>query len=201
METWNPVPLPSVLAVLKPAVGPSSSHTLGPLLAGLRFRQRLEERGMPEPGDRISVTLYGSLAHTGRGHLADLAVVAGLSGRRPAELAAHPMQAAYDEASSTGVLLLSSGAVVFQPATDVLFDTDTPQPHPNTLRFALHDGTGRVVLSTIYCSVGAGAVVEGSELGTLEHGRRTSAVLAREIVDDCVRRGESLVNYYAAFFI
>ena len=195
MNAANPVLLPSVLAVLKPAVGPSSSHTLGPMHAGLRFRQRLEERGTPDPGDRISVTLYGSLAHTGRGHLSHLAVVAGLSGYGPADVATHPMRAIYDEVSSTGGVLLPSGAVVFQPATDVLFDTETPQPHPNTMRFALHDHTGRVVLSTIYCSVGGGAVAEGSKLDALERVRRTSAVAAREIVDDCIRSGESLVDY------
>ena len=193
------VALPSLFDVLKPAVGPSSSHTLGPMRAGLRFRRRLEERGAPEPGDRISATLYGSLAHTGRGHLTDLAVVAGLSGHGPADVAAHSMRSTYDEVTSTGVLLLPSGAVVFQPGTDVLFDTETPpRPHPNPMRFALHDYAGRLVLSAVYCSVGGGTVVEGSELDSLERARQTYPVAAREIVDDCERRGDSLVDYALA---
>ena len=193
------VALPSLFDVLKPAIGPSSSHTLGPMRAGLRFRQQLEERGAPESGDRISVTLYGSLAHTGKGHLTDLAVVSGLSGHGPADVAAHSLRSTYDEASSTGVLLLSPGAVAFQPGTDILFDTETPsQLHPNTMRFVLHDHAGRVVLSTVYCSVGGGTVVEASELNALEHTRQAHPVAAREIVSDCVRRGASLVDYALA---
>jgi len=199
MDERKRVALPSLLDVLKPAVGPSSSHTLGPMRAGLRFRQRLEERGVPGPEDGISVTLYGSLAHTGKGHLSDLAVVAGLAGLGPADVATRPMRSIYNEISTAGVLRLPSGSVAFQPETDIRFDIETPpEPHPNTMRFALYDPDGRVVLSTVYCSVGGGTVVERSELDALERARQAQPVAAREIVDDCERRGESLVDYATA---
>ena len=199
MNETKPVPLPSVLEVLKPAVGPSSSHTLGPMRAGLRFRAQLEHRLDPRPGDRVSVTLYGSLAHTGKGHLADLAAVAGLAGYGPEDVAKRPMRSIYDEISATGVLLLPSHGVAFQPTTDVLFDTRTPpEPHPNTLRFVLHDHEGHVVLSSLYCSIGGGAVVDSSQFESLERDRAARPVAARDIVTACALRSESLADYALA---
>ena len=195
----KPISLPSLFDILKPAVGPSSSHTLGPMRAGLRFRERLGARREPQPGERITVTLYGSLAHTGRGHLTDRAVVAGLCGYGPEDVVERPMASIYEETAATGVLPLPSGGVVFQPETDILFDTETPpEPHPNTMRFALLDGRGRIQLSVVYCSVGGGVIVEGSELALVEGKRGSHSASARAIVEACQRRGESLVDYALA---
>ena len=69
--------------------------------AGLQFRRRLEHRTDPQPGERLTVTLYGSLAHTGKGHLTDLAVVAGLSGLGPEDAAAMSMQSVVEEVSAS----------------------------------------------------------------------------------------------------
>lgn len=188
--------LPSVFDILKPAVGPSSSHTLGPMRAGLLFRARLEARPDPQPGERLTVTFYGSLAYTGRGHLSDRAVVAGLCGFDPEGVAGRPMETIYQEAVSTGVLLLPHGAVVFQPEADILFDTTTPaEPHPNTLRLALHDHEGRVLLAIVFCSVGGGTVVDATELGR-RSGRRASAESsARAIIGLCRERNWTLVEF------
>jgi len=192
----KPTPLPSVLDILKPAVGPSSSHTLGPMRAGLLFRALLEERDNPQPGERLTVTLYGSLAHTGKGHLTDLAVVAGISGYGPEHLAERSIQSIYDEVSSGGVLLLPSYGLVFQPETDILFDTETPpQDHPNTLRFTLLDHNGLVLLSTVYVSIGGGALSEGQKPEEPPRTQRRRPVSARDIVNDCKRRDMSLVDY------
>ncbi|MEW6367228.1 MAG: serine dehydratase beta chain [Acidobacteriota bacterium] len=73
--------MPSVFSVLRPAVGPSSSHTLGPIVAASDFRGLLARSSITT--GRISVTLQGSLALTGKGHLTDIAVAAGLDGFRP----------------------------------------------------------------------------------------------------------------------
>lgn len=190
------VTLPSVFEILKPAVGPSSSHTLGPMRAGLRFRERLEERSDPRQGERVVVTLYGSLAHTGRGHLTDRAVVAGLSGFGPEDLAERPIESVYRDVASTGVLLLETGAVVFQPETDILFDVETPpEPHPNTLRFALQDGEGRILLSSVLCSVGGGVVVEASELARVQEEGVLHDASARALVETCEEAGWSLVDF------
>jgi len=199
VDATKPIPLPSLFEILKPAVGPSSSHTLGPMRAGLRFRERLAARPDPRPGERITVTLYGSLAHTGRGHLTDRAVVAGLRGFGPEDLAERPMESIYEEVASTGVLFLPFGAVAFRPGTDIVFDTETPpEPHPNTLRFALHDREDRILLAAVICSIGGGVIVDGAELDALAAEKVTHPASARAIVDVCRLRGKSLVDYALA---
>lgn len=199
MDTRKLVPLPSLFGILKPAVGPSSSHTLGPMRAGRRFREILEARPEPEAGGRIAVTLYGSLAHTGRGHLTDRALVAGLSGFGPEDLADRTIESIYQEAESTGVLLLANGGFVFRPSVDIFFDTQTPpQPHPNTVRFALHDLQGLVLLSSVYCSIGGGVVVDAAEFESLGEERAAHEASARGVVETCKRDRMSLADYMLA---
>ncbi|MCK5827247.1 L-serine ammonia-lyase [Candidatus Bipolaricaulota bacterium] len=191
--------LPSLFDTLKPAVGPSSSHTLGPMRAALLFRKRLEARTESHPGERLTVTLYGSLAHTGKGHLSDYAVVAGLCGYRPEDLDERPMAALYEEVTTTGVLLLPSGGLAFQPDCDIVFDTETVPPlHPNTLRFTLLDWEREVLLSATYCSVGGGMIVESSEIGHVDEATTAHSISARDIVQICQQRGETLVDFALA---
>ena len=191
-----PMTLPSLWNTLKPAVGPSSSHTLGPMLAGLRFRRRLESRAESLPEERITVTLFGSLAHTGKGHLSDQAIVAGLCGYGPEDLEERSMASLYENVATTGVLPLSSGAIAFQPASDIIFDTQTsPEPHPNTLRFALHDWEGEVLLSVAYCSIGGGMIVDSADLFHATESTSAHSASARDIVETCQQRGESLVDF------
>jgi len=191
--------LPSLFDTLKPAVGPSSSHTLGPMRAGRLFRKQLESRAEAHPGESITVTLYGSLAHTGKGHLTDHAVVAGLFGYGPEDLEDRPMSVLYEEAVTAGVLLLSSGGRAFQPERDIVFDQETPpEPHPNTLRFTLHDWEGRILLSDAYCSIGGGIVVGSSDLIRAEEATVAHSVSARDIVESCQQRGETLIEYALA---
>jgi len=191
--------LPSLWDTLKPAVGPSSSHTLGPMRAGLLFRKMLESRVECMPGERITVTLFGSLAHTGKGHLSDQAIVAGLCGYGPEDLEHRSMAAVYEEVEVTSVLPFSSGERTFQPAVDIVFDVETPpEPHPNTLRFALHDWEGHLLLSVAYCSIGGGLVVDSSKLSRVTEATARDPVSARGIVEICQQQGESLVDFALA---
>ncbi len=190
--------LPSVMDVLKPAVGPSSSHTLGPMRAGRAFREHLLVETEHDPGDRISVTLYGSLAHTGKGHLTDLAVVAGLCGYGPEDFTDRSIQSVYEGIDATGVLLFPGFGLAFRPGSDITFDTETPpEPHPNTLRIALHDRTGRIRRSTVFCSVGGGLIVDAAHLSRVEDAVEVRRTSAREIVQFCISHSQSLVAYAA----
>ncbi len=187
------VALPSILSVLKPAIGPSSSHTLGAMEAGRRFRNQLLLQGDLQTGDCLTVTLLGSLAHTGKGHLTDRAVVAGLCGYGPFDLVHRTIESIYEEIAATGVLLLPTGGVVFRPETDVVFDTQTPATvHPNTLRIALLDRTGSVRLAGTYCSVGGGLVVEAHELDEAEPRTKGASVSAAEMIRTCEQESRTL---------
>jgi len=192
--------LPSLLEVLKPAIGPSSSHTLGPMRAGRLLRHRLADRGRSAPGESLQVILYGSLAHTGKGHLSDRAVVAGLYGMGPEDVAARPLEDVYEASNASGVLLLdladgTGKGIAFRPETDVLFDRETPPAlHPNTLRFVLHDHTGRIVLDAVYYSIGGGVVVEGAELTAGAAKTQANPTFARTIIQRAETSGCSLAE-------
>lgn len=191
--------LPSVLEILKPAVGPSSSHTLGPLRAAGAFRQALQHCTGGQPAGRIRVTLLGSLAHTGRGHLTDLAIVTGLAGYAAEDLVGQGMRAVYERIRATGTLTVPGNWFVFRPETDIVFDTQTQSlPHPNTLRFALHDLRGAILRSAVYLSIGGGQIVDGI-VGPTAGGQPPSRhVLGREIIADCTTSGHNLTRYVLA---
>jgi len=191
--------LPSVLEILKPAVGPSSSHTLGPLRAAAAFREQLTHETNGQPGGRIQVTLCGSLAHTGRGHLTHLAVATGLAGYEAKDLTGQGMRAVYDRIRATGTIATTRNWFGFRPTRDILFDTQTQAlPHPNTLRFALLNPTGVILRSKAYLSIGGGQIVEASA-GAPDGGRpSTRHVLGREIIADCERTGRTLPGYVLA---
>ena len=188
--------LPSLFEILKPAVGPSSSHTFGPLRAGARFRQLLGERRGPQPGGRIQVTLCGSLARTGRGHLTDLAVASGLAGFQPDQVPGRRLADAYEEILRLGVITTPDNWFLFRPESDILFDTmSSPLPHPNTLRFVLLDLCDRVLASSVFLSVGGGRIVEGSATDGGDGGESTPLASAEAVLEACREQDITLADY------
>ncbi|PRY95730.1 L-serine dehydratase [Hasllibacter halocynthiae] len=160
----------SLLEVFKLGVGPSSSHTMGPMVAAARFLEALRGGADPIPGSgapvRLSVTLHGSLAFTGKGHATDRAVVLGLLGYVPETLdpeAADGAVAALRETKElrpAGLPLLR-----FDPGADIVFDYGPPLPqHPNALTFRAEDARGNARLAMPYFSVGGGFVATEAEL-------------------------------------
>ena len=94
----------SVFDLFKIGIGPSSSHTVGPMVAARRWGKMLERQGMLAKTARVTVDLYGSLALTGKGHAADTANVAGLAGEIPASTSLAAIKAHRDRAESEGFL-------------------------------------------------------------------------------------------------
>jgi L-serine dehydratase len=184
---------PSIFSILKVGVGPSSSHTLGPLLAARDFRARLE-REQPV-GAQIQVQLLGSLARTGKGHLTDLAVTAGLFGQVVDAEERPDLRAVMQVVKSAGRIRIAARDYLFAPEHDVVFDTvaDCPR-HPNTLRCRLLDGEGRTVLEEEYLSIGGGVVAGGDfplppeRLPDDEKPRLTA------LLDHCLEDSEDLVE-------
>ncbi len=159
----------SVFELFKIGIGPSSSHTIGPMRAAAAFAA-----GLPAGVARIRVELFGSLAWTGKGHGTDRAVVLGLAGEVPETVDPDEADAIIAGVSS-GILKLSGGqAISFSPA-DINFDRVSPTPrHPNTVGFTAFDNAGAVLQGERWCSVGGGFVLR--EDAPADFGAMTSTV-------------------------
>ena len=150
----------SVLDLFKIGIGPSSSHTVGPMRAAHDFAAGLAQHGLLDRVRRIEVKLYGSLSATGVGHGTDRAVIAGLMGARPDEVDPDFVIAAVDRVKLDGTLaLMGLHPIAFDWARDMrLLPVSLPY-HPNAMRLTAHDDTGEVYDNTYY-SVGGGFVVD-----------------------------------------
>jgi L-serine dehydratase len=155
----------SVFDLFKIGIGPSSSHTVGPMVAARRFLEETERTVPLDRVTRVSITLHGSLALTGRGHASDVAVLLGLAGERPAEVDPDRVPEIVAAIRSTGRLaLLGRREIAFREAEDLVFD-GTPLPgHSNGMRFTALGSTGFVLREAVYYSVGGGFVVSADEL-------------------------------------
>ena len=157
----------SVFDLFKPGVGPSSSHTMGPMTAANRFLRRLADAGRLRAVHRVECVLYASLALTGRGHATDRAVLLGLMGYAPATLDPDAGDAALAALAAGAPLQLGEGgpAIAFEPARDLLWEGFTRLPrHPNALRFTALDAAGGVLDVMTYFSVGGGFVCDEQEM-------------------------------------
>ncbi|WP_298282406.1 L-serine ammonia-lyase [Acidocella sp.] len=154
----------SVFDLFKIGIGPSSSHTVGPMRAAHFFTEGLREGKLIARLARLRVTLYGSLAWTGQGHATDKAVVLGLAGELPETIDPDHADALVAAIAASGTLHLAGRAIPFAPAGDILFDRDTPPPrHPNTLAFEAFDAAGALLAAERWCSIGGGFVIREEE--------------------------------------
>ena len=151
----------SVFELFKIGVGPSSSHTVGPMRAAAAFSAALPTERVA----RVQARLLGSLAFTGKGHATDRAVMLGLAGCRPDTLRAEEAEAVLELVNDHHFLPLAGRRrIVFAPASDIVFDTVTPPTgHPNTLVLSAYDAAGETVAEETWLSVGGGFVVREGE--------------------------------------
>lgn len=151
----------SIFELFKIGIGPSSSHTVGPMKAACTFARRLERLGLLEKTSRLRTTLYGSLAHTGRGHGTHKAVMLGLQGALPDRIDPDRIDAALEMIrSNSELLLIGSHAIRLREKEDLLFNKREVLPHhPNGMQFEALDKAGSVLESRDYYSVGGGFVV------------------------------------------
>jgi L-serine dehydratase len=156
----------SILELFKIGIGPSSSHTVGPMRAAASFADGLEQAGLIADVTRVEVTLFGSLAWTGRGHGTDKAVMLGLAGLRPDKVDPDAADALVETVRQHHRLTLGGiQPLHFVPDTDIVFDGVSPTPvHPNTLRFSAYTGETMCATSR-WCSVGGGFVVPEEAVG------------------------------------
>ncbi|MGV8876832.1 MAG: L-serine ammonia-lyase [Rhodoglobus sp.] len=145
-------------------IGPSSSHTVGPMRAAASFAADLVEHGMLDQVSSLTVRLYGSLAATGAGHGTMKAVLIGLEGYLPDQVLPAQMELLLERISLTGMLQLAgSREVAFSEAAIALHPLTVLAGHPNGMRFAAHDAGGAVVLEATYFSIGGGFIYREGE--------------------------------------
>ena len=153
----------SVFDIFKIGIGPSSSHTVGPMKAARAFVTRLENSGSKI--GKLEVRLYGSLAFTGKGHGSDTAVLLGLSGEQPETVDPDSVDKILGKIKNEKRIALPGlGIIEFDPDADLVFDFGDALPrHTNGMRFTARDDADTVLLTEDYFSIGGGFVVRGDE--------------------------------------
>jgi L-serine dehydratase len=155
----------SIFEIFKIGIGPSSSHTVGPMRAARQFVLDLEAAGLLPRSHRIVVELYGSLALTGLGHATDRAILLGLSGEAPDQIDPADIEnkiAAIRERQA--IRLLGQYEIHFDEKRDLLFHKDMVMAgHSNTVRFTACDVSGTELKSEIFYSVGGGFIAREGE--------------------------------------
>jgi L-serine dehydratase len=164
----------SLFDLYKIGVGPSSSHTMGPMRAACRFARELGQRGLLDRVAQVRVELYGSLALTGLGHATDRAVLLGLAGNEPASIDPAAIEATVAAIrAAERIELAGVRSIPFVEGRDLLFERAVMFPpgalthHPNGVRFKAIDAAGAIVNERTFFSIGGGFIVEdGADAST-----------------------------------
>ncbi|WP_214106026.1 L-serine ammonia-lyase [Acrocarpospora catenulata] len=157
----------SVFDLFKIGIGPSSSHTGGPMAAAHKFARGLRQDGLLEKTASVQVILYGSLGLTGKGHGSDKAVLLGLSGEKPETVDVDTVEPRLAEIRESGTLrLFGEHAIPFTVGRDLVFERKISLPHhPNGMRFTARTAEGETLREKVYYSVGGGFVVDENATG------------------------------------
>lgn len=186
----------SAFDIFKIGIGPSSSHTVGPMNAGKCFIDRLIDSGDLPRTTRITVDLYGSLSLTGKGHATDTAVIMGLAGNTPQDVNIDSIPAFIQEVARSSRLSVAGGAHVvdFPVADSIFFHAETLARHENGMRITAWHGQTPLLHKTYY-SIGGGFIVEEERFGQ-SHDVEKSVPYdfhsASELLTLCERQGLSV---------
>ncbi|NEX62799.1 L-serine ammonia-lyase [Noviherbaspirillum galbum] len=188
----------SVFEIFKIGIGPSSSHTVGPMRAALQFVTALRDDGLLDRTAGVKAELYGSLGATGKGHGSDKAVMLGLQGEAPelVDTGAIPQMLAAIRREKQ-IILLGQKTVPFHEVDHLLMFRKALPFHPNGMRFIAYDAQGAELCSKLYYSVGGGFVVNEEAAGIDRIVPDTTAVpypfnSAEELLALCRQHGFSI---------
>ncbi len=166
----------SLFDLYKIGIGPSSSHTMGPMRAACRFARDLAEHGLLDRVERVRAELFGSLALTGLGHATDRAVLLGLAGHEPASIDPALIEPAVVQIRwSRCIYLAGKRPIAFEEGRDLIFQRELMFPpgarmqHPNGLRLAAFDEGGAILDERTFFSTGGGFIVEDAAAGPNEN--------------------------------
>jgi L-serine dehydratase len=195
----------SALDLFSVGIGPSSSHTVGPMRAARRFALSLKEIGLLEETRRVHAQLFGSLGATGHGHGSDRAVLLGLEAEDPETVDTERAMERVSQVRADGTLsLCGSHEIAFDADNDlVLHRRETLPTHPNGMTFEAYDDSGRSLLRRTYYSVGGGFVVDEQASGSDRVVEDSTEVrypfsTGRELLDRCRESGLSIAEVMMA---
>ncbi len=155
----------SVFNLFSIGIGPSSSHTVGPMKAARQFVEWLDKQHLLHQTARMTVELFGSLAFTGKGHGTDAAILSGLEGNAPDEVNPDTIAPRMQEIITRHQInLCQKHSITFDFNQDFLFNLKDLLPdHTNGMRFSAFDKTNKTLLSKIYYSIGGGFILEENQ--------------------------------------
>ncbi|MFC6645206.1 L-serine ammonia-lyase [Granulicella cerasi] len=187
----------SLFELFKIGIGPSSSHTVGPMRAAVRFGRDLNAQGLLPRTQRVCVELYGSLALTGIGHATDRAALLGLLGESPDTVALAQIDTMLARIQVEHRLnLLGVADIDFNPATDLLWHRDQMYPdasnpaHPNGMKLTAFDAAGSILLSETFYSVGGGFILSADEFANQATKQERSVPYPFSSADELLRLSE-----------
>ncbi len=198
----------SVLDLFRVGIGPSSSHTVGPMRIAARFLAHLGKHGLAPRTARLRIALQGSLALTGEGHGTPRATLLGLLGHHPESIDLGAAEADLAALHRTHQLTLPGGATIgFDPARDVVLAYDVmPALHPNGMRCQAFDGGGACLADRDYYSTGGGFIASARQLNRPAADDRITSGFAApypfgsgaELLEQCARHGLSIAELMLA---
>ena len=162
----------SVFDMFKVGIGPSSSHTVGPMKAAKEFVDELENRKFLAKIDRLQVDVYGSLSLTGRGHNTDIAIIMGLMGYLPHNVDIERIEQTIADLKANRQLLVAENSeqskkIRFDFFEDMIFHSDFLALHENGVKFTAFEGKNQLFENTYY-SIGGGFIVDEANFGKAE---------------------------------
>ncbi|MCV6626244.1 MAG: L-serine ammonia-lyase, partial [Cellvibrionaceae bacterium] len=191
----------SVFDLFKIGIGPSSSHTVGPMRAARQFAQALAQQQLLAQVDRVRADMYGSLGATGPGHGTPKAVILGLLGETPEQVAIEQVAELLHRVHSQNRLeLLGRHAITFKRNRDLLLHKDkTLDYHANGMEFRAYDNSDKLLLSKTYYSVGGGFIVgeqtaEQDQISKDPRPEQTKFDSAAELLAQCERQKMSIAD-------
>ncbi|MFC6277458.1 L-serine ammonia-lyase [Psittacicella hinzii] len=190
----------SIFDIFKVGVGPSSSHTVGPMVAAYRFMQEVVEQQKLDDLAQIKVDIYGSLSLTGKGHLTDVAVMMGLKGFLPDTVEVERISEFTNSIKADGTLKIwhNSKTIPFIYAQDLVFHQDFLPRHENALTIKAYDGKGELLHQNTYYSIGGGFVVTDKDFDVPEEAT-VKAPYDYQSAEDLLRHADD--NGYSLYYI
>ncbi len=186
----------SIFDIFKIGIGPSSSHTVGPMKAAHAFAEELARLGGAVSA--VEVMLHGSLAFTGKGHGTDSAVILGLEGERPETIDPDSVEQRLRRIHAERRLAIPGvGTVAFDPKQQVIFNFEQELPrHTNGMRFRARDTAGELLLEEVYYSLGGGFIARGDEPEPSSQPGETRNFFdsSQSLLELCAQRGCSIAE-------